>query len=246
MGRRSCADSPCGRITLIGTVHRRGSETDLLLERLSPDIITLELSPWALHWRLSEGPRLLRRLDRILDRIASFDHIDHIDREALDLHPEVVGIRALLAFPAEFRAAAAWGGGRRIPLHPIDISAISARKLQRVEKELVTFRNVRTLISLGGADSGGEGYAAARRFVEGNPGPEISRAFLARRRGEEGIGVRDRWMARAIRRRILNHPEIHLVHLGGWVHLVEDELGETLFSRLRDLLPQRILAGDRR
>lgn len=242
MERRSCADSPFGRVTLVGTVHRRGNDADLLslLETLSPDIITLELSPRAVHWRLSEGPRLLRRFERILHRIAV---VEGLDRQALDRHPEVAGIRVLLAFPAEFRAAAAWAGPRGVPLLPVDLSAISARKLKRVEEELVTFRNLRTLLSMPRETAEEEGYVSARRLVEGNSGREVREAFLARRRGEEGIGVRDRWMARAIRRRVRGRPEIRLVHLGGWVHLVEDERGETLFSRLKDLQPERILAG---
>lgn len=242
MGRRSCADPPCGRITLVGTVHRSVNQAALLalLENLSPDIITLEMSPWAVHWRLSEAPCRLRRLEGILNRLAQ---VGRLERMELDRHPEVRGIRSLLAFPDEFRAAAAWSAPRGIPLRLIDLSAISIRKLKRVEQELVTFRNVRTLLSLPRQEAGGERYGAARRFVEGSPGREVTQAFLARRRGEEGIGVRDRWMARAIGRRVRGNPTVHLVHLGGWVHLVEDEAGETLFSRLKELQPRRILAG---
>lgn len=229
-----------GRLILIGTVHRHpGTFPALLslLEELQPTRITLEISPFAVHWRLAESPRQLRRLGRILDRLASRQGYD---RTGLDEHPTVQAIRALIALPAEFRATVGYAGNRGLPLHLLDDSRISARRLRQVEKELVTLRNLLTLLALPEGPPAAEGCGTASRLIEQDPGPEVRRAFLAGRRQREGIGLRDARMAQEIVRHL--QPGERLVHIGGWVHLVEDELGETLFSRLRHLGPQRVLA----
>ena len=240
MGPQSSPDR-CGRLTLVGIVHRRPGTAEALqalLQALHPDELTLEMSPYAVHWRLGTVPRLLRRLERILARLSVYECTALSD---LENHPEVRGIRALLAFPEEFRAAARYAASEGIPLHLADLSPISGRKLLRVEKELVTFRNLQVLTALPEPPGAGEGYGTARRLMAGDP--LLVQAFLARRRGREEIGLRDRWMERAIRRRLGQRPGIHLVHIGGWVHLLKDPQKQTLFSRLQDLRPRRVLGS---
>jgi hypothetical protein len=80
-------------------------------------------------------------------------------------------------------------------------------------------------------------------MITRDPGDAVRQAFLEGRRGEEGIGPRDRWMAAQIRRLLAPRRGAHLVHVGGWVHLVEDAQGETLYTLLADLAPQRLLLG---
>ncbi|MBE0595755.1 MAG: hypothetical protein IH614_00635 [Desulfuromonadales bacterium] len=238
MAPPSSPEVAAGQLTLVGTVHRQpGNAVGLpaLLQELAPDAITLEVSPFAIHWRLAVGPRLLARLEKILDR---FSALHGVDRGSLEKHPQVVGIRSLLALPEEFRGAAGYAGPRGVPLALIDLSAVSARKLRRVETELVTWENLSMLLTLPPALSPGEDYLLARRLLAGKVALEVRQAFLAGRRGREGIGVRDAIMAREIRRR---RPRGHLVHVGGWVHLLADEQGETLFSRLAELKPGRRL-----
>jgi hypothetical protein len=50
-------------------------------------------------------------------------------------------------------------------------------------------------------------------------------------------------MAKQIRHLLAERQGSHLVHIGGWVHLIEDERGETLYGLLRDLNPVRELLG---
>jgi hypothetical protein len=80
-------------------------------------------------------------------------------------------------------------------------------------------------------------------MITHDSGEAMRQAFLEGRRGDEGIGPRDRWMAAQIRRLLAARCGGHLVHVGGWVHLVEDARGETLYSLLADLAPQRLLLG---
>ncbi len=237
---------PSAPLTLIGTVHRDpGGEIKLLalLEALRPARITLELSPYALDFRRRRSRTLLRYLDRILEQLALRDGVDPA---LLAAHPAVADIRELLTPPFEYRAAAAFAGHSGISLSLIDQSEISARKLKRVETELITYRNLSALLSLPPAEASPreEGYAPARSMIRPGAPAEIRRAFLARRRGVEGIGERDGLMAAEIRRLLEETAGGGLVHVGGWTHLVEDPEGETLFSRLRDLEPRRLLLGD--
>ncbi len=232
-----------GRLVLIGTVHRDpGGEAGLarLLEELRPAILTLEMSPAAVHFRQTRGVELGRRLDGILGRLAAEEHCS---RTELERHPAVVGIRRLLALPYEYRVATTFAQNARIPLDLIDLDEIARRKLRRVEKELVTCRNLRTLLHLESADAAvQEDYPLARALITGTPLPQVVGDFIARRRGEERIGRRDALMAAALRRLREEQPAACLVHIGGWVHLIDDPLGETLYSRLRDLRPERLLA----
>lgn len=233
-------------LTLIGTVHRdpRGAERLLnLLRRLHPDLLTLEMSEKGLAYRQGEGRRQLRRLDRILARLAG----ELLTEPAtLQAHPAVADIRTLLALPFEYQAAAAFAAEATVPLQLIDRSDVSAAKLQRVEAELITYRNLKVLVSLpaGAEKSDVEGYGRAHAMITRDPGEAVRQAFLEGRRGEEGIGPRDRWMAGEIRRLLAARRGVHLVHVGGWVHLIEDARGETLFSLLADLAPQRFLLGE--
>lgn len=228
---------PKASLTLVGTIHRTGASRELraLLTRLRPDVLTLEMSPYALWWRLERGRLLLKQLDEILDALRAEKGLP---AGTLSGHPQVQGIRALLSLPFEYEAASAYAAETGTPLHLIDSSLISARKLRRVERELITTENLRTLLNLPPSPSP-EDSSLARALVRQGRDAAVRLAFLAPRRGPEGIGERDRRMAAAIRRHL--RAEGHLVHIGGWVHLVEDEQGETLYSRLQDLGPLRVL-----
>jgi len=231
------------RLTLVGTVHRdiRGTERLLsLLRTLRPDIITLEMSEWALKYRRGEALVQLKRLDHLLDLLAA-DLLRN--RQELDRHPTVADIRLLLELPFEYQAVSIYSREKGIPLHLIDRSDISAAKLRKVSTELITYSNLKVLVTIpsGEERSAAETIRVARRLVRDEADAVLCRAFLRARRGKKEIGPRDRHMAGKIRGLIKGNPGRHLVHIGGWVHLVEDEQGETLFSLMADLEPRRML-----
>lgn len=237
---RSPSGADGDRLVLIGTVHRTGTGAAVLrrlLTTLCPGTVTLEMSPYGLDYRLTRAPILQQRLLAILTLLAA-----ESGRSAAELqsHPEVAGIRDLLALPFEYRAATEYAQETGAVVALIDLSEISIRKLQRVEEELVTEENLRVLLSLPESPGTAEGYAVARALVLGNRGEAVRQSFLAGRRGEEGIGRRDRHMTAEIRR-LLGECPGRLVHVGGWVHLVEDREGETLYSLLVDLGPLRAI-----
>ncbi|BCR07036.1 hypothetical protein DESUT3_41050 [Desulfuromonas versatilis] len=236
---------PQTRLTLVGTVHRdpQGRAKLLrLLEELRPDLLTLEMSPAALHYRQLHSRHLGLRLERILERLA---RERGEDRRSVAGHPAVADILSLLELPFEYQACAAWAEQSGTPLRLIDLGEISVAKLKRVETELITYRNLRVLVGLpeGAEKTSGEGLGFARLLLGERLDEAVRQAFLERHRGEEGIGQRDKWMEGKIRELLRSRPGGHLVHVGGWLHLVADRRAETLYSRLADLAPQRLLLG---
>ena len=231
-----------GRLTLVGTVHRdsHGEERlARLLRELAPDELTLEMSPTSLRYRQERGHLMLQRMERILARLVTPER----DRASLESHPALSDIRNLLALPFEYRAAAAYAQQHGVPLSLIDLPEIARRKLQQVENELITLPNLRALLAHPALPPAAETYHSAAALVLHQPPASVRAAFLAARRGDEGIGPRDREMAATIRHHLAAAPQRTLVHIGGWVHLIDDPSGETLFSRLSDLAPQRLLLG---
>jgi len=235
--------TPTPQVTLIGTVHRdpRGAERLLAaLRRLQPDCITLEMSAKAFAYRQVEARRQLLRLEGILTRLSA-----ELERPVAELlsHPAIADIRTLLDFPFEYRAAKEYAAEVAVPLHLIDLSDVSAAKLKRVESSLITYRNLRVLVRLHPAaeKNGFEGYELARAMIVRDPGSAVRQAYLERRRGDEGIGPRDRWMAEQIGSLLADGGIGRLVHIGGWVHMIEDERRETLFSLLARFDPVREL-----
>lgn len=231
------------RLTLIGTIHRdpRGEERlGALLAELAPDYLTLEMSPTSLRYRQQHGRLLLQRLERIVERLAEGDEVR---RQAIEEHPSVVDIRGLLALPFEYRAAIAYAEPHGRSLMLIDDSEVSQHKLRQIETELINYRNLRTLISLAGNHSahGEESYTVAHTLLAPTAPSALRSAYLDKRRGSEGIGPRDRQMATALLDQARRLAPRHMVHIGGWVHLIDDPAGETLFSRLAPLAPERRL-----
>jgi len=232
------------QLTLIGTVHRDcAGEKRLteLLEELAPDLITLEMSQAAFDYRQMYARPLLLRLERILDQLAE---AGEETKERLASHPRIIGIYELLAFPFEYRAAETFAAPRGIPVQMIDLSSVSLTKLRRVERGLITKRNIKTLLNLPVEEGPAipENYNCANSLLACEAPEALRWAFLRGRRGEEGIGPRDAAMADAIGRLLAQNPG-HLAHIGGWVHLVEDPQGETLRSRLAAANPTcRLLA----
>jgi len=230
------------KLTLVGTVHRdqHGHQhLSTLLEQLQPHLLTLEMSPYALHYRQTRGRQQLLRLERILERLAA-----ETGRPVQELKTcqAIRDIFKLLALPYEYCAARDFADRRGCRLELVDVAEVSALKLKRVETGLITYHNLKVLIALPEQEASQcqESYGTAQTLLLNDPAASICAAFLRQRRGTEGVGPRDRAMAEQIRR-LLQGGSGHLVHVGGWVHLLTDPLGETLFSRLGEYAPVRRL-----
>lgn len=217
---------------------RSAEALSLLLSSLRPDRLTVEFCPKALTYRQTHGAMLLRKLEMILERLSSGAAEQ---ASALGQHPDIVAIRNLLGLPYEYHVARTYAEEQGIEVHAIDETGVSVHKLQPIEESLISVHNLKRITSTPAeaAPDNTQRFALARQLLS-TPDIGMRVIFLRGCRGEEGIGVRDRHLAgkiRALRQRCPGH----LVHIGGWVHLIEDPANETLYSLLRDLEPRRIL-----
>ncbi|MDZ4184678.1 MAG: hypothetical protein U1D97_06830 [Desulfuromonadales bacterium] len=227
-------------LTLIGTVHhdpRSAARLAALLAQLQPDRITVEISPDVVLYRQTHGVLLLRKLGMIVERLAGAP----ASTPRLAEHPDIKTIRTLLGLPYEFRVACTYARKRGIQVQAIDQADSSLAKLRPVEERLVSMRHLKKIISSpkGAPADNAHRYVLARQLLA-TPDAQLLSDFLQGCRGEEGIGPRDRHLSEKIRSLVQSQPG-HLVHIGGWVHLLDDPAGETLYSLLADLQPRRIL-----
>jgi len=208
-----------------------------LLAQLHPDRLTVEISPEVVLYRQTHGLLLLRKLGMIVERLTAPPALapPHIE------HPGIKMIQTLLGAPYEFRVACHYARQRGLDVQAIDQSERSLARLRPVEERLISLQHLKKIISspkVAPADNVRR-YKLARQLLA-SPDDFMRSAFLQGCRGEEGIGPRDRHLAERIRSLVRSQPG-HLVHIGGWVHLLDDPAGETLYSLLADLQPRRIL-----
>lgn len=208
-----------------------------LLKQLQPARLTVEISPSVVAYRQTHGVLLLRKLGMIVDRLLR----QSAPSSLLADHPGIVAIRNLLGLPYEFRVACAYAEEQGIEVQAIDQSDSSLAKLRPVEERLISLQHLKRIAASPGAapPDNAHRYELARQLLA-SPDARLRSAFLQGCRGEEGIGPRDRHLAAKIRSLAQSQPG-HLVHIGGWVHLLDDPGGETLYSLLSDLQPRRLL-----
>lgn len=229
------------RLVLLGTIHRDpdgAAKLTRALDESSPDIITVETSPYAVQFRQQHGRRLRAELDQ---------HIDALARElgssrgTLSDHPALALLRATLELPYEYAASQAWAEAHAVRCLPIDDSERSRRLLDVLEAECLTVDNLRALVT--DPDS----TSVAERVVEQEL---LARGYL-REPGlfpyhysddeRADIAKRDRRMTEQIRALLGESDDRCLVHVCGWEHMVQCDAIETIAQQLRDLSPARRL-----
>jgi hypothetical protein len=152
-------------------------------------------------------------------------------------------IRETLRIPFEFSACRTYARSYGVPCHLVDLNWISREHLPLYESEVLTLENL-TAIADTEDRSLHEVIEAARRRAARCIGGEMSlveagvRADWESERGRR----RETFLACRIRKIAAFHPRV--VHVGGWIHLVEDREGKSLASLLRDLSPTKVLLGD--
>jgi hypothetical protein len=216
----------CGLI-LIGTVHGdpQGYERAwALLNHLGADLVTVEISPFSLRYRLRHGPRWQRQLSRALAELPA---------EAAR-HVAIQRLTAQIDLPFEVRAARDYSRSRQVPWRPLDLGFLSRRHLPRYGTELLSPANLKAL--LGTPDGDLKEYVAA----------EFRRARLAVSRaprrllapGDSEAGRREVFLARRLRRLASRYGRV--AHLGGWEHLVPWPDSPNLWRQVADLTPGRL------
>jgi hypothetical protein len=214
-------------LILIGTVHGdpQGYERAwALLNHLGSDLVTVEISPFSLRYRLRHGPRWQRQLTQALAELPA-DAAHHVAIQRL---------MAQVALPFEVRAARDYSRDRQVPWRPLDLGFLSRRHLPRYGTELLSPANLKALLGTPDGD--------LKEYVEA----EFRRARLAVRRaprrlfapGDSEAGRREVFLARRLRRLASRYGRV--AHLGGWEHLVPWQDSPNLVRQVADLTPGRL------
>jgi hypothetical protein len=224
-------DAPSHSLTLIGTVHGdpRGYARALaLLDHLGPDVVSVEISPFSLRYRLRHGTGWRRRLARGLG---------HLPRGAAS-HLALQRLAAQVDLPFEVQAARDYHRRTGAPWRPLDLGFVARRHLPRFGPELLAPGNLQALLATQDGD--------LAEYVAG----EYHRARLALARpprrpifpGNPETRRRERLLARRLRRLASRYPRV--AHLGGWEHLVPWQDCPGLVNELADLRPRRLLLDE--
>ena len=218
-------------LILIGMVHGDPlgyARAGKLLAQLKPDIVTVEISPFSLRYRLKHGPGWQRQLARALDLLPA----------AAVRHLAIQRLAAQVALPFEVRAARDYHRITGVPWRPLDLGGLARRHLPRYGPELLSPANLKALLAT--ADGSMEEYVAveynrARLALAGTPRRLLTSGSTEILRRERSLARRLRTLASRYRR---------VVHLGGWEHLVAWRDGPGLWSDLADLQPRRLLLDE--
>jgi hypothetical protein len=147
------------------------------------------------------------------------------------------GIRALLDLPFEYKGARFYSHCRAIPLYCVDISSYSRQLLSNVD-ELLSLENLKKVIALETAplqETISREYKRAETLLlDARQSP-----WMHLMPADEVWKHKERIMASRIRKIVARYPNCHIVHISGWQHLAAQQ--GTLFHRLEDLKPKRVL-----
>jgi hypothetical protein len=219
------------RLILIGVVHGDPlgyARAWKLLGRFRPDMVTVEISPFSVRYRLKVGPRWQRTLQKTLEGLPA----------GAQGHLALRRVAAQVALPFEMRVARDWQRRWGTPWRALDLGEPARQHLRRYDRELLSPENLRALLNA--EDEPLEDYVAR----------EFRRAAQAFRRAPWRLpppphaltSRREDFLARRLRRLAAGGPRV--VHLGGWEHSVAWEDGSGLCHRLADLKPLRLLLAE--
>jgi hypothetical protein len=218
-------------LILIGTVHGDPwgyARALTLLNYLGPDLVTVEISPFSLRYRLKNEPGWQRRLAGALAGLPA----------GAARHLAIQRLMAQIALPFEVRAARDYSRSCGLTCRPLDLGSTARRHLPRYGPELLSPANLQTLLST--PDGSLEEWTAA----------EFRRARLALARsprrlfsnGGSETWRRERFIARRLRRLTSRYGRV--AHLGGWEHLMDWQDSGGMWRDLADLYPRRLLLDE--
>jgi hypothetical protein len=224
-------DSANFSLILIGTVHgdpQGQARAGKLLDRLRPELVTVEISPFSLNYRLKHGGRWQRQLAAALAELPA----------GTERHLAIQRLAAQVALPFEVQAAREYNRRVNVPWRPLDLGFLSRRHLPRYATELLSPANLEALLAT--PDGELEDFAAGefRRARQAWAGAPRRRVFPSAPEARR----RERILARRLRALVSRHRRV--VHLGGWEHLVAWEDSPGLWPDLADLKPQRVLLDE--
>jgi hypothetical protein len=218
-------------LILIGVVHGDPcgfARAEKFLTHLAPDMVTVEISPFSLRYRLKHGSGWQRQLARVLAELpaAASDHL------------AIRRLAAQVTLPFEVRAARAYRRLTGAPWRPLDLGGLARRHLPRYGPELLSRDNLEALLKTRDGDLAEYTATEYRRARSA-----LARAPLRLPVSETSETLRrERFLARRLRSLASRYHRV--AHLGGWEHLVAWQDGPCLWRDLADLYPSRLLLDE--
>jgi hypothetical protein len=220
------------QLVLVGCIHRDpgGYERLLaLLEHQQPDRLSVEISPYSIRFRKKHQKELFRKFATAKGTLSA--------REKK--HPALCLINEALKIPYEWRAAKDYSTSHDIPCLPIDVSWIARRHLALYAKNLLSKENLEMLCAEEGIDLEAQilrKYAHARRVIDL---PDRYGFFYSRYFKDSLELIRETILAKRLRSLFRRGGRV--LHIGGWIHMIQHDGFESLAALLRDLEPEKVL-----
>ncbi|MBI4863255.1 MAG: hypothetical protein HY815_23770 [Candidatus Riflebacteria bacterium] len=228
------------RLVLAGVVHRDPEGPDRLWTFLAtrrPQGVSVELSKYSLSFRRANRERLGQVLDENLKELARQRKLD--GPEPLEVTGHVRSMRRAIGIPYEYEVAASYCRRYDAQRELVDLSRTSRDRLEELE-ELTSLANLTTLLARPDLD----------RAAEARRQRAVAKRLLAKKSldstdwpvaPDPDAATREMHMERQIRQAI-NRSRCSLwIHVGGWEHLLAVEGRPTLYTRLVEMSPQRLL-----
>lgn len=189
---------------MLGVIHRDEEGPFLLnewLDRIRPDIITLELSHYGIRFRRELGEAYKERVVRIAANRK--ERGESCNGEAL------ASLLSYVNIPYEYDRASAYATEHKIPLYLIDMDFFSYMKLRTIE-DLVSDENIEIMLADMGGTNGHQEMAAARLYFE--KGIKVAQY-------DREMYIRDRYMSTKIQDLMNGFKGKKFLHVCGWQHL---------------------------
>jgi hypothetical protein len=189
---------------ILGVIHRDKDNGRIIgdwLNKIKPQVITLEFSRYGLMFRKEKGPLYRKKLESVL---AQMRH----DREAYD-EEALSFLNAYIDPPSEYEAASFYCNENNASLHLVDMDHFSYMKLKDID-ELYGEKNIKNVIAAQGDHTTSRERIMARLFFDSG----IQTAPYT-----EEMLLRDRYMGRRLNTLLQDHKGKRIAHITGWQHL---------------------------
>jgi len=213
-----------GTFFMLGVIHRDREGPALLqywLDRMRPDVITLELSHYGIRFRRELGEGYKERIGRIVAKRTKRGEL--CDDEAF------ASLLSYVSIPYEYDCASSYAVEHKTPLYLIDMDFFSYVKLRAIE-DLVCEENVDMMLEGGRGPNDNQEIALARLYFD--------KGIIVSQHDRE-MQVRDKYMSTIITDLMNRQPDRIFLHVCGWRHLQDPS---NLYSQLK---PIKVFSHDK-
>ena len=225
------------KVMLIGTVHGDPNGSERLKKKLleiNPDVLSIESSTESLRVLENNNAEIRKRISEMKVR---------------DVSEKIINLFSSIASRYDYESLVPkeYSETHNIPLYLSDFPEIKREginkafeSLAELVKQLPPGMELPVPSQEDLTKKIEQVYNFGLALLEGRYSSKEVEGFLEPFRGNL-IGQRDEYMGKGIIGIVQEQKYGILAHVGGFVHMIEDQKGQTLYSRIKKLNPQRIL-----